>query len=211
MDERAEVKEWGASGDPRDAPSAGNPVEVPKNQAKPVAVISVPVRLSGRRARRDESARDEGPSDGKIEDPVARIVPAGRRRFGCEAEHDPRRPKEEAEPSHRGPQPTSAASASPDSPLLGMNPRAGASAEAGTVGGRVAARDEHDRRGIGPSRRALGYREAVEDRKLDVEQDDLGGVATKDRSDASAPSPASPTTSKPSASSRARAEARKAS
>ncbi len=74
--------------------------------------------------RSDEPTANEGPPDHQIGDPVALIAPSKPDPLGGEAEHTAGQP-DKTKPPHRLPQPTNAASASPDSPALGMNPRAG--------------------------------------------------------------------------------------
>jgi hypothetical protein len=74
--------------------------------------------------RSDQPAADKCPADGQIRDPVGRIAPAEPNPLGGKADHTAGQPDQAKPPRHR-PQPVRAASACPDSPLLGMNPRAG--------------------------------------------------------------------------------------
>ena len=120
---------------------------------------------------RDEPAADEGPAHGQVGDPAPRVAPAEPDPLGGQAERDAGQP-DQGKPPHHRPQPVRAARASPDSPLLGMNPRAGVALEAGTIGCRITAGDEHDRRRIRRRGEVLGHGEPIQIRQLDVEQDD---------------------------------------
>src|SRR5215218_5737600 len=72
----------------------------------------------------NQSAADEGPADGQVWDPQNRLAPADANPLGGRSERDAGQ-CDQAESQRCRVQLTSAASASPESALFGMKPRAG--------------------------------------------------------------------------------------